>query len=92
LQGVIDAAEMGLKGESTEWRPTRRGLNLSSSAPSGKAKETGRWYEARGWDGSAWRVRKVGEEVEAVRLDDGTTRKLTRQQAKRTLKVVALAA
>ena len=92
LQGVLDAAKKGISGKPTRWWPTRRGLNLSASAPSDKAEETGRWYEARGWDGSAWQVRKVGEEVEAIRLDDGTTRKLTPKQAKRTLKVVALAA
>jgi hypothetical protein len=87
LQGVIDAARRGAQGQPTRWSPWRRGLNLDVHSPSGSGEQAprGAWYQARGADGSDWRARKAGDEVEAVRMSDGSSRMLTPGQARRVL-------
>ena len=92
LQGVIDAANRGLSGQPTRWSPSRRGLNLSVTPDTKEAPETGRWYEARGLDGSDWRVRKHGDQVQAHRISDDSSRLLSKRQARAALTVVGLTA
>lgn len=89
LQGVIDAAHAGAQGHLGRWTPSQRGFNLSARRPTNESPKTGRWFEARAVDNTDWRVRKSNDQVEAVRLDDGTSRLLTREQARMTLKIVA---
>lgn len=96
LSGVIDAAKAGKAARPAYWSTDR--IGVTPAAHIGRAAdicepealgEPGRWFVARGVDGSAWRVRERGEgTIEAEGIDGRHgPHVFTKAQAKASLRV-----